>query len=294
VPISPAGHQAKIGGKSISDLQLFNDNGLEGFLDNDGHPWVTARSLARRLGYANETQITNKIISRHPEFFQEGRDWSVVKLTTEAGERQAVILSEHGALKVCRYARTPLADGVMQEVIDWFVSHRRGEITPPVDRLALAQIIIDELRQNQDEHREIFGRLDEHAAKIEDCEEKIKSVRNRKDSLPPAERRLMYQWFKTDGCVECKSKEGAMHADHIIPWSTGGSDRIDNRQPLCAKCNLRKRDNKDRRPEWMKNDAADIVRGRKKIVFRNGLSELTEPEKVNQLGLFENKLVRRA
>lgn len=32
-------------------------------------------------------------------------------------------------------------------------------------------------------------------------------------------------------------RSGALHLDHIIPWSAGGSDRSDNLRTLCGKCN---------------------------------------------------------
>ena len=40
-------------------------------------------------------------------------------------------------------------------------------------------------------------------------------------------------------CVKC-SKKGRLIKDHIIPLYQGGSDGIDNLQPLCVKCNRAK------------------------------------------------------
>ena len=45
-------------------------------------------------------------------------------------------------------------------------------------------------------------------------------------------------------CAICHS-EGKLTIDHIIPLSKGGWHRIDNIQPLCLPCNLKKRDNID-------------------------------------------------
>ncbi|MEG9430730.1 DUF1376 domain-containing protein [Terriglobus sp. ADX1] len=57
-----------------------------------------------------------------------------------------------------------------------------------------------------------------------------------------------------DRCVKCGSDEYEVVKDHIVPLYQGGSDGIDNLQPLCYACNGGKgSDSTDHRPEgWRK------------------------------------------
>ena len=41
-------------------------------------------------------------------------------------------------------------------------------------------------------------------------------------------------------CLWCESKPERLSADHVIPLSRGGTNLIENIQPLCAKCNSKK------------------------------------------------------
>lgn len=49
---------------------------------------------------------------------------------------------------------------------------------------------------------------------------------------------LLCQWFG-NRCV-CCGVSGNLTADHVVPLSKGGSNDIDNLQPLCGLCNSRK------------------------------------------------------
>lgn len=61
--------------------------------------------------------------------------------------------------------------------------------------------------------------------------------------------------FFEDTCAKCLGTSGLINVerDHIIPIYQGGSDAINNIQPLCALCNSQKGpENKDWRPELAK------------------------------------------
>lgn len=51
-------------------------------------------------------------------------------------------------------------------------------------------------------------------------------------------------------CVECGAEDIPLTKDHIVPLYQGGSDGIDNIQPLCHSCNAAKGpDTTDLRPD---------------------------------------------
>lgn len=40
-------------------------------------------------------------------------------------------------------------------------------------------------------------------------------------------------------CLKCRRSKhpNALTIDHIVPWARGGTDELDNKQLLCARCN---------------------------------------------------------
>lgn len=79
------------------------------------------------------------------------------------------------------------------------------------------------------------------------------------------ERKRMYKWnvkkwsamrksvFERDNytCQYCGEVGGLLEADHIVPFSKGGSNEIDNLTTSCRKCNRQKKDKSVK--EFLKN-----------------------------------------
>lgn len=52
-------------------------------------------------------------------------------------------------------------------------------------------------------------------------------------------------------CLGCDDRPAKLTIDHVVPVSRGGSSLIDNIQPLCLSCNIKKGTNTiDFRPLW--------------------------------------------
>lgn len=61
----------------------------------------------------------------------------------------------------------------------------------------------------------------------------------------PISDRRRFLIFKRDRykCKMCRTAGGVLEVDHVIPHALGGSNKLDNLQTLCRKCNRGKRDN---------------------------------------------------
>lgn len=57
-------------------------------------------------------------------------------------------------------------------------------------------------------------------------------------------------------CLGCGASDRPLTRDHVVPLSLGGSDYIENIQPLCRPCNTRK---KDKHVDF-RNDTCEVPR----------------------------------
>ena len=85
-------------------------------------------------------------------------------------------------------------------------------------------------------------------------------------------------------CVKCGNKEDIVK-DHIIPIYQGGSDGLDNLQPLCRKCNASKgADTTDYRPIYCENNDCEMPTTNYKTSAIKEIKEIKGKEKKRENG----------
>ncbi|SHJ59222.1 BRO family protein [Desulfofundulus thermosubterraneus] len=127
----------------------------------DGQPVVTARDLARALGYQKERAILN-LVNRNKESFTD-RDTFVIKLMTnpQGGDPYVRVFTKRGALKVCMKSNQPRAVMVQEILIDLYEAVERGNLVPVQQLSQLivqqGQVVAQSLQLMQAVQKEIRG-----------------------------------------------------------------------------------------------------------------------------------------
>jgi hypothetical protein len=81
----------------------------------------------------------------------------------------------------------------------------------------------------------------EHPEIVKACYLKYKEQKRQNGGSHTAkEWRKLVLYFENK-CVGCGAKPKKLEKDHVIPVSMGGSNKIENIQPLCRACNCKKR-----------------------------------------------------
>jgi len=119
----------------------------------DGQPVVTARALARALGYAHENAVV-RLFNRNRESFREVRsqidsgvekcDTGEIEIQTPAGVRKVRYFTKRGALKICMKSNQPKAVMVQEMLIDLYEAVESRRLIP-VEALQEVQRRLDEL-----------------------------------------------------------------------------------------------------------------------------------------------------
>ncbi|AIC13021.1 BRO-N domain-containing protein [Xylella fastidiosa] len=85
-------------------------------IDRDGTPYLSARDLARALGYADERSVLRIYARRAGEFTYQMS--TVVNLTTVTGDKPTRLFSPRGCHMVSMFARTSVAAAFRRWVLD--------------------------------------------------------------------------------------------------------------------------------------------------------------------------------
>lgn len=155
----------------VNDWEVIkNPNDLTGI-------WITGEEVGRRLEYSDPRVAINKIFNRNQNFFKKNIDYSDVSLVSEAGLRNTRVFSQKGCVKVARYSRQPLADKVMDEVIDFFFDNKpnKSEILKYQDNPIIQTVIeLEKVKERQEEidrvqreHSRMIAEANQRAERIE-------------------------------------------------------------------------------------------------------------------------------
>ncbi len=94
---------------------MFSGKSLS-IIDRDGVPYLSARDLARALGYADERSVLRIYARRADEFTKQMT--TVVNLTTVTGDKPTRLFSPRGCHLVAMFARTSVAPAFRRWVLD--------------------------------------------------------------------------------------------------------------------------------------------------------------------------------
>lgn len=131
------------------------------------------------------------------------------------------------------------------------VINKIKEYKEPVNKNWLIGIVAEELDIGIIDVEILVKKLKEKGVIFEPTRDRLQLA----DNVPDFENKkvrksltksIRHEVFKRDNyrCVECgaTNKDTVLHIDHIIPFSKGGSDELDNLQTLCKSCNISKSD----------------------------------------------------
>ena len=108
--------------------------------------------------------------------------------------------------------------------------------------------LLSKVKKNKDDNETVIEFIENAILKSLPKEvltqEELKEI-NRRRNIKDTTRYSVLEraGFKCQCCgiKPLKNNDVILHIDHIIPYSLGGSDNIDNLQVLCDKCNISKR-----------------------------------------------------
>lgn len=134
--------------------------------------------------------------------------------------------------------------GREKEFADWFVDfeQRRDEDKdkPPEERNPILLQYHEHTAHTTDAYNSLKFRDD---VLKEDLFSHVPDIKTKdpKRAFDETQRRVIYRKYNGH-CQICNKKcdWDNYHADHIVPWSRGGTSTVDNGQLLCPECNLKK------------------------------------------------------
>jgi len=96
-----------------SQVVRFQNHHLQ-VVEIDGKKGFTSETIGYALEYAEPRRQVVRQFNRNKEEFESGVDYSVVNLTTDAGERETTVFFQTGVMLIGMFSKQPLAKDFRQ------------------------------------------------------------------------------------------------------------------------------------------------------------------------------------
>src|SRR5690625_3909368 len=111
---------------SLAVKEMFEGNEMNIYTNENNDVFMTREQIGQALEYSNPRIAISNLHKRHKVRLDKFS--SVIKLSTEAGERETTVYSEQGVYEIIRRSEQPKADDFYDWVYDLLSKLRKGDI----------------------------------------------------------------------------------------------------------------------------------------------------------------------
>ncbi len=194
----------------MTEIVQFHGHELE-VVEQEGRRALTAEEVGAALEYGEPRKAVLKILERNRDEFEEGVDCSVVKLTTEAGQRETTVFYRTGCALLGMFSKQPRAKEFRRWAKKILVGQQQAQASRPrqIEGGTSAEKLADLLMENRDLKKDL-ELLRAENAKLSDA--KFQPYRDEVNKLAKAvhERDLEIQ-YQEEQSTKSYGETSALH-----------------------------------------------------------------------------------